>query len=295
VGSLATGILAVVGLAYAGLFDRNYLEIQARRLADIYLPTPLSNGNARALKRGDMFKECASCPDMIVVPAGEFLMGSQSPEGRDDERPQHKVAIANAFAVSKFEITFDEWDGCVAHGGCKNLVKDPIWGRGLQPVIKVTWDDATAYASWLTKQTGGLYRLLTEAEWEYVARAGLPGRLPLDGSKSALDKRAWYDHPKSNVGPLPVGSRDPNEFGLFDVLGNVWEWVEDCYKDSYDNAPTDGMAVELSSCHTHWRVLRGGAMDSELKDVSYTKRYGYGSSFIQINNGFRVARTLIQP
>jgi len=293
VGALATGILAVVGLAYVGLFDRNYLEVQARRLADIYLPTPLSNADALALKPGKPFKECASCPEMIVVPAGEFLMGSQYPEGRDDERPQHKVTIANAFAVSKFEITFDEWDGCVAHGVCKNLVKDPVWGRGLQPIIKVTWDDAKAYASWLTKQTGGLYRLLTEAEWEYVARAGLPGRLPLDGSKSALDKRAWYDHPNSNVGPLPVGSRNPNEFGLFDVLGNVWEWVEDCYKDSYDNAPADGMAVELPNCH--WRVLRGGAMDSELKDVSYTKRYGYGSSFIQNNNGFRVARALIQP
>jgi hypothetical protein len=131
----------------------------------------------QALKPGQTFRECArDCPEMVVVPAGEFMMGSPINEkGRpDDENPPHRVTIARQFAVSKFEVTFADWDACVSVGGClrEGSANDAGYGRGVQPLIYVNWDDAQAYAAWLSRMTGKIYRLLTEAEWEYAARAG---------------------------------------------------------------------------------------------------------------------------
>jgi formylglycine-generating enzyme required for sulfatase activity len=126
------------------------------------------------LKPKDVFKECDKCPEMVVVPAGSFDMGSpRDEEGHDPvEEPRHKVTIAQPFSVGRFAVTFDEWDACVAGGGCNRRLSDQGWGRGRRPVINVTWDDAKAYASWLSQRTGKPYRLLTEAEREYIARAG---------------------------------------------------------------------------------------------------------------------------
>ena len=125
----------------------------------------------RCLKPKDTFKDCDTCPEMVVVPAGEFMMGSN--DGQADEKPVHKVTIAKPFAVGKFEVTFAEWDACVAAGGCKHKPDDEGWGRGKRPVINVSWDDITKeYLPWLSRKTGKTYRLLTEAEWEYAARAG---------------------------------------------------------------------------------------------------------------------------
>src|SRR5207249_7461576 len=140
---------------------------------------------------------------------------------------QHTVVIPQPLAVGKFEVTFDEWDACVAHGGCTYRPIDAGWGRGRQPVIRVSWDDAKVYSAWLAKQTGKPYRLLTEAEWEYAARAGNPGRYSFGDNETQLGEYAWFSN-NSDSKTQPVGTKKPNAFGLYDMHGNVWQWVEDC-------------------------------------------------------------------
>ncbi|MBL8527052.1 MAG: SUMF1/EgtB/PvdO family nonheme iron enzyme, partial [Burkholderiales bacterium] len=133
---------------------------------------------ATSVVAGETFRDCDQCPEMVVVPAGSFTMGSPRGEGSDDERPQHEVTIARAFAVGKYPITFDEWDACVAAGGCKYKPEDAGWGRSRRPAINVSWNDAQEYVAWLSKKTGKPYRLLSEAEWEYAARGGTTTRYP---------------------------------------------------------------------------------------------------------------------
>ena len=189
---------------------------------------------------------------MVVVPAGEFLMGSPTSEkGRGkDEGPQHKVTFAQPFAVGKFEVTFAQWDACVAEGGCTHKPGDETWGRGKRPVINVSWDDAKQFVAWLAKKTGKPYRLLTEAEWEYAARGADQG-YPTRSRRSRRARPSTTSRPTTTpISPtarvpqgiyrqktLDVGSLPRNAFGLHDMHGNVWEWVEDCYKDSYAGAP----------------------------------------------------------
>jgi formylglycine-generating enzyme required for sulfatase activity len=208
---------------------------------------------------------------MVVVPAGEFVMGSpESEKGRNkDEGPQRKVTFAQPFAVGKFEVTFAQWDACVAEGGCTHKPGDESWGRGRRPVINVSWDDAKQFVAWLAKKTGKPYRLPTEAEWEYAARGvtrASDPHTPFSTGATINYKQANYDaNFKYGSGPqglyrqktLDVGSLPRNAFGLHDMHGNVWEWVEDCYRDSYMGAPTDGSAVTSGDCGL--RVLRGGS------------------------------------
>lgn len=285
IGLLIVGMVGIGGLAYGGWLDQSYLKIHVRRLTDLYMPTVLSAEAERALKSGDHFQECASCPELIVVPAGEFMMGSNEDK---DEQPIHKVTIARRFAISKFEVTFDEWDACVAHGGCTYRPGDNGWGRARQPAINISWDDAKIYVAWLSKQTGKDYRLLTEAEWEYAARAKTTTRYTFGDSGAALGEHAWYSN-NSDSRPHPVGKKMPNAFGLHDMHGNVWEWVEDCYKDSYGGAPTDGSAVTSGSCRRH--VLRGGSWGYDPDLLRSAVRVGIEEGRIIIN-GFRVGRTL---
>jgi formylglycine-generating enzyme required for sulfatase activity len=239
------------------------------------------------------FRECAKdCPEMIVIPAGSFTMGSPMTEqGRDsDEGPQHKVVIAKRFAVSKFDVTFADWDACVSVGGCPKAT-DSAFGRDTRPVINVTWDDAQQYAAWFSKMTGQRYRLLTEAEWEYAARAGSTtvyswgdgigkGNANCNGCGSEWDNRQTS----------PVGSFKPNKFGLYDMAGNVWQWVQDCYHDDYQGAPTDSSEWTGGDCSR--RVVRGGSWNSYPRDLRSARRYGYASDSRYRPLGFRVGRTL---
>jgi formylglycine-generating enzyme required for sulfatase activity len=253
---------------------------------------------------GRVFRDCPACPEMAVVPAGEFMMGSpESEKGRGkDEGPQRKVTFAQPFAVGKFEVTFAQWDACTAEGGCTHKPGDENWGRGKRPVINVSWDDARQFVAWLTKKTGKPYRLLTEAEWEYSARAmtKIPETNPPFSTGPTINyKQANYDANFTyNKGPqgvyrqktLDVGSLPRNAFGLHDMHGNVWEWVEDCYKDSYAGAPADGSAVTSPNCGL--RILRGGAWNYYPRLLRSAYRYATAPGIRTENAGLRVARAM---
>ena len=261
-------------------------------------PQPQSSGTNpsadRALKPKDIFKECDQCPEMVVVPAGSFTMGSPASElGRDiDEGPQHNVTIAKPFAVARFPVTFDEWDACVADGGCNGYKPgDQGWGRGRRPVINVSWDGATAYAAWLSHKTGKAYRLLTEAEWEYAARAGSTTAYYWGDKIGKANANCNGCGSKwDNVQTAPVGSFAPNMFGLYDMAGNVWQWVDDCYHDNYDGAPTGGLAWTSGDCSR--RVVRGGSWISDPRLLRSAGRFWNIHDDRGNLLGFRVARTL---
>ena len=182
-------------------------------------PYVLTAERERALKPKDAFRECAQdCPEMVVVPAGTFIMGS--PEGGQDERP-HQVTFANPFAVSKFEVRFDDWDACVTYGDCPHA-SDSGWGRGRQPLINVSWDDAQRYVAWLSRMTGETYRLLSEAEWEYAARAGTKTVYPWGNEIGEINANCFgCGTPWHHQRAFPVGSFTANAFGLYDMIGNV--------------------------------------------------------------------------
>jgi formylglycine-generating enzyme required for sulfatase activity len=248
----------------------------------------------RALKPKDVFKECSACPEMVVVPAGSFLMGSPANEkGRRDNEDlqQRKVTIATPFAVSRYELTFDEWDTCAAYGDCDPRVTANNWGRGRQPAIMVSWDDARRYVAWLSRFTGRPYRLLSEAEWEYAARAGSStayswGDEIGNGNANCYSCGSSWDNKRT----APVGSFAANSFGLHDMHGNVWEWVEDCYQENYNGAPTDGTARTSADCSR--RVVRGGSWDKSPEGLRAAYRDWFSNGYRGYSYGFRVGRTL---
>ena len=245
----------------------------------------------KAAKPGSDFKECANgCATMIVVPAGKFTMGSPASDKdrNNDEGPQREVTIGQPFAIGKTAVTFAEWDTCVEAGVCPKA-DDSGWGRGNRPVTNVSWDEAKIYSAWLAKLAGKPYRLLTEAEWEYAARAGNSGRYSFGDDETQLDQYAWFSK-NSDGKTQPVGTKKPNAFGLYDMYGNVWQWVEDCYEESYSGAPTDGSAVTSTACGR--RVLRGGSWSGEPDHLRSSNRNGFITLFRIGNVGFRVARTL---
>ena len=246
----------------------------SRRPGDV-LSDPLSSGGTG--------------PEMVVIPAGSFRMGCVSGvECYDDEKPVHQVTIPQSFAVSKYEITFEDYDRFTMPTG---RVDDRGWGRGRRPVITVSWQDARDYVRWLSEQTGAEYRLLSEAEWEYAARAGTgtayswgneigSGRANCNGCGSQ-----WDDEQTA-----PVGSFSPNAFGLHDMHGNVWEWVEDCWNESYSGAPSNGGAWTSGNCSR--RVLRGGSWSLRPRALRSASRFRLSTGYRYYNYGFRVARTL---
>jgi formylglycine-generating enzyme required for sulfatase activity len=263
---------------------RPYMTQQVR-------PYVLAEDAEQALKPKDTFRECTkNCPEMVVVPAGKFIMGSRDNEGgHDTEGPQHEVSFANPFAASKFEITFDDWGACIDYGDCPQ-VSDRNWGRGTRPVINVSWDDAQRYVAWLSRMTGRPYRLLTEAEWEYAARAGTTTLYSFGDDAATLNDHGWNKDSSQGM-TYPVGAKKPNAFGLYDVHGNANEWVEDCVHLNYHGAPTDGSAWTADGdCNA--RISRGGSWNDGA-DASRSAARGRGDAGMRTNNlGFRVARTL---
>jgi formylglycine-generating enzyme required for sulfatase activity len=316
VGVLGFAILAGV----IGWMNQDYLLERWRWFTTIrpymmseFRPHVLSAEVEQALRPKDTFRECAKdCPELVVVPVGTFTMGSpkqnsvreepicstQSCEetvSYERERPQHNVTIAKPFAVSKFEVTFDDWDACVAYGDCPHA-NDSGWGRGDQPAINVSWGDAQLYVAWLSKMTGKTYRLVSEAEWEYAARGGTRTEYSWGDELEPNDHRAnCYGcgnrgDPNQSVG---VGHYDANAYGLYDMAGNVSEWVEDCFHNNYEGAPDDGSPwVADGECSL--RTLRGGSWKFDSDSLRSWSRQWLTSNERMHDLGFRVARTLDQ-
>ena len=246
------------------------------------------------------FKDCQICPEVIVIPAGSFLRGSPASEEsrKDAEGPQREVTLSQPLAVGVYEVTFAEWDACVGDGGCRDhLPEDEGWQRGRQPVINVSWEDAQAYVKWLSEETGQPYRLLSEAEWEYVARAGTQTPFHTGGTITPTQANYYskYIYGGGRIGqyraqPVSVGEFPPNAFGLYDVHGNVWEWVQDCWNASYSGAPQDGRAWETGDCSR--RVARGGSWYYAPDILRSASRERYAIDSRTNTGGFRVARTI---
>jgi len=292
-------ILGLIGVIIRQAYVKEewnwYMTMRPYRLAN-FDPYVLKPEAERTLKPLARFHECLKdCPEMIVVPAGEFMMGSPVNEkGRStNEGPQHLVTIARPFAVSMLDVTFDDWDACASVGGCplEGRAGDAGWGRGTRPVINVSWDDAQAYVAWLSRMTGKAYRLLSAAEWEYAARAGTTtafywgDEIGKENANCHSCGSRW-----DNLQTSPVGSFKPNGFGLYDMAGNVWQWVQDCYNADYNGAPTDGSAWTTGDCEK--RVVRGGSWGYFPVDPRSAYRYGQFTADRNYNTGFRVGRTL---
>jgi formylglycine-generating enzyme required for sulfatase activity len=261
---------------------------------------------------GQVIKDCDNCPEMVVVPAGRFSMGSPSSEdGRfNNEGPEHQVAISRAFAAGRFAVTRAEYgtfiqetghnvqDGCQVWTGSQFALqqgrswRSPGFGQdNNHPVVCVNWDDAKAFATWLSNKTSKPYRLLTEAEREYVARAGTT--TPFWWGNSISGKQAVYFRSSAQwrQGTLPVDSFKANPWGLYNVHGNAWDWVEDCWYESYQGAPTDGAAWITGGCSA--RAQRGGSWNTNSPTDLRSAARSYGDPQTRFfSAGFRVARTL---
>jgi formylglycine-generating enzyme required for sulfatase activity len=244
---------------------------------------------------GRTFRDCSDCPEMVVVPAGTFMMGSA--DGVANEKPVHEVTIRQPFAVGKYEVTFAEWEACVAGGGCMSnkSPNDERWGKGRRPVINVSWNDAKEYVSWLSRKTGQSYRLLTEAEWEYAARARSTSAYAWDdnigtGNANCDGCGSQWDNKQT----APVGSFAPNAFGLHDMHGNVFEWCEDNWHNDYTgntgNPPADASVWRGGDDSV--RVLRGGSWSNRPQSLRSAVRFGNRPGVRYDYVGFRVARTL---
>ena len=251
------------------------------------------------MRVGKRFRDCAECPEMVVIPAGSFMMGSPN------ERPEHQVEIGEPLAVGVYEVTREEYGAFVSETGYAGGTSCRVYTGGewreregtgwrnpgysqtrRDPVACVSWKDAQEYVTWLRGKTGEEYRLLSEAEWEYAVRAGTQTRYSFGDEITESDANYGGNMGKTQ----PVGSYGANGFGLYDMHGNVWEWVQDCWNDNYRGAPSNGDAWESGNC-SH-RVLRGGSWDSYPRDLRTANRFWGGTGDRSDDHGFRVAQTL---
>jgi len=228
-------------------------------------------------------------PEMVRIPPGKFLMGSK--DGELNEQPVHEVIIGYAFEIGKYAVTFDEYDAFARATGCI-LPNDCGWGRGKRPVINVSWHDVQGYVKWLSDKTSKRYRLSSEAEWEYAAKAGLQTRYWWGddiGKNNANCKDCGNQWDGKQT--VPVGSFKSNAFGLYDTAGNVWEWTQDCWHHNYTNAPTDGSAwLEKDDGDCKGRVVRGGSWNYDPWNLRSAGRGRYGTDDVNNSLGFRIAR-----
>jgi formylglycine-generating enzyme required for sulfatase activity len=255
---------------------------------------PLTADRDHALQPKDVFRDCSGCPEMVVIPAGTFTMGGDDPGTVVvlGNTPRHSVTITEPLAVSRYALTFEEWDACADHGDCDRHIDDNRWGRRRRPAINVSWEDAQRYIAWLSRMTGKPYRLLTEAEWEYAARGGTTTEFywgdagEHEGHANCDDCGSSWDDKQT----APVGSFAPNPFGLYDMAGNVYQWVQDCEAEDYVAAPEDGSAIDERDCDV--RIMRGGAWDKSIfllgPDIRASGNKGARSTDV----GFRIARAL---
>ena len=308
----------------AGVHMQRYrLRVVATSLAVLAVSAAhgQTDGRSRSVaKPGQTFTECRNCAEMVVVPAGTFTIGSPPDEPlRRDNEPQKKITFEHAFAIARTAVTWDQWEACVRDRRCDGAAIDIAlrtgengepnpdykdWGRGTRPVVGVSWYDAQAFVGWLNEKTGedDAYRLPSEAEWEYAARAGTTTAFPWG---AALD----YDHGNFGVAEgglggkaegrdvwvgetAPVASFPPNAFGLYDMHGNTFEWTEDCYEADRAHTPADGSANKEGNCAN--RVFRNGTfMSNAYMQRSARRGAPYPATQRGRNYlGFRVAKTL---
>lgn len=263
------------------------------------------NTNAFIINPGARFRDCENCPEMVVIPPGRFQMGSPADErGRSsDEGPLHEVTLQRPFAIGRFEVTISEWNACVEAGACRDVPDDRRGGGNNRPVTNISWNDTQQYVAWLSALTGEQYRLPSESEWEYAARAGsgtarywaersiacaFANVYDISGQRVHQFEWPHFTCIDASTTTAPVGNYLANDFGLHDTLGNVWEWVQDCWVDSYDNAPDDGSPRLDGDCRR--RVVRGGSW----KNITWATRSAFrgwqGVDDRVDANGLRVAR-----
>lgn len=251
--------------------------------------------------------DCSSCPEMKLIPAGNFVMGFDHDKSIvKNERPAHEVHLKKSFYISQFEITFDQWDACLLDGGCGSYhPKDEGWGRGSRPVINVSWDDAILFTQWLSAKANKPYRLPSEAEWEYAARAGSQKDFHFGSDEKNLCIYGNHADASSNFfwknsecddgtkhGTAKSGRYRPNQFGLYDMHGNVWEWTQDCYFSNYVGAPNDGTA-RTGACY--YRSVRGGSWNVSATHLRSSNRFMIPHRERHNYLGFRVVRDAEQP
>lgn len=283
---------------------RAYLEAFPR---GAHVAAALEAIDRLTLRPGKVFTDCDGCPRMTVVPAGSFWQGSDetAPGAVRQETPQRLVTIARPFAVGVHEVTLEQWDRCVADGGCATRPGDNGWGRGQRPAIMVSWNDAVEFTEWLSGVTGQAYSLPSESEWEYVARAGQEGDwlggdaagvcryANIAGSESGLRWQHADCADPAALETLPVGSLEPNAFGLYDVIGNVSEWTLDCMNLSYLDAPADGSAWGRGICSS--RMTRGGSWFTGAREIRLPARFNLKNGDRNDFTGFRVVRRIDDP
>lgn len=293
----AAGAFILGSCAILGLFFRDSLKTELMRIN--YFSHPLTVSELRMREPRSVFSDCQNkievCPSMVVVPDGQYWMGASdddvSPDS--DELPRRLIDVGR-FAAATTEVTFDHWKACVDGGGCKSqpVPGDANWGRGAQPVINVSWNDAQEYVTWLSEMTGGRYRLLTEAEWEYAARAGSQTTYSFGSADqtSMLDQYGW--HFGNSNRSRAAATKLANRFGLHDMHGNVAEWVEDCFA-SYEGSAPRSIAFVPPSEDCNNRSVRGGSFFSlKPRFLSSSYRFGNDRTYRNKELGFRVARDI---
>lgn len=230
-------------------------------------------------------RDCSDCPELIAIPPGSFQMGSN--DLYEFEKPVHPVAI-RGFYLGTREVSFEEWDHCVSEGGCNYRPDDRGLGRGKRPVTDVHWNDANAYLAWLSAKTGKRYRLPSESEWEYAARAGTMTVYPWGQTMEKDRANCIGCNDPQRRSAVASGQYPPNAFGLYDMAGNAAEWVTDCWSETYRSAPRDGSAYVVPGCRE--RVLRGGSFNNDPRYLRSAARFKYEADVRFYTNGFRAAR-----
>lgn len=248
-------------------------------------PAPAASAPAASAPKAAPIRDCSDCPELTAIPPGSFQMGSN--DLYEFEKPVHPVTV-RGFYLGTREVSLDEWDRCVNEGGCNYRPDDRGLGRGKRPVTDIHWNDANAYLAWLSARTGKRYRLPSESEWEYSARAGTTTTYPWGQSleKDRANCLGCNEPPRRSA--VASGQYPPNAFGLYDMAGNAAEWVADCWSENYRAAPRDGSAYVVPGCRE--RVLRGGSFNNDPRYLRSAARFKYEADVRFYTNGFRVAR-----